>query len=352
MRQVLLLLAWCLFYPLIVSTEASSTYNASLPFRPSNVTGLSDIYLWVGSLSYPFDRYYNATTKIEFTPEIGSTTNTSVCSNLQGQRFTTEFQSVLAITERGPYNIGSNPVNALLTLWNSGTDYSSVLNISDTSPWSSSALRWYLESAPWVIYAKNSTTQSDSPYDSVNDIFNLTLSRDTRDGPYNITGTIKNADMMLDTFEMDLESCNTAIETKQNSMSLVDRDWSNNAGWNWTYPVVDLQFDSRTANFTLNGYAAGLPYRISYTEGGQNIQFGPDEVQGKIKISYFGVIDLYHSDILVNISATPTWVRTVGFGNNSMNIGYDNGGALGWHCPSYWEATAISCIISLTLMYS
>lgn len=71
-------------------------------------------------------------------------------------------------------------------------------------------------------------------------------------------------------------------------MSLVDRDWSNNAGWNWTYPVVDLQFDSRTANLTLDGYAAGLPYRISYTEGGQNVQSGPDEVQGKIKISYLG----------------------------------------------------------------
>jgi hypothetical protein len=156
---------------------------------------------------------------------------------------------------------------------------------------------------------------------------------------------------MLDTFEMDLESCNTAIETKQNSMSLVDRDWSNNAGWNWTYPVIDLQFDSRTANLTLDGYAAGLPYRICYTEGGQNVQFARDEVQGKIKISYYGVIDPYHSDILVNTSATPTWLGTAGFGNNSMNIGYENGGALGWYRRSCWEVTAFSCVISLTLMY-
>ncbi|KAJ5554604.1 hypothetical protein N7513_004563 [Penicillium frequentans] len=217
----------------------------------------------------------------QFTPEIGSTTNTSVCSNLQGQTYTAEFQSFFAITERGPYNVGSNPVNALLTLWNSGTNFSSPSSISDESPWSSSALRWYFESAPWVTYAKNSTTQSDSPYSFVKDIFNLTLSPDTKEAPYNTTGIIKNADMMLDTFEMELGSCNTDIESKQNSMSLVDRDWSNNAGWNWTYPAVDLRFDSRTRNLTLYGYAAGLPYRMSYTEGGQNVQFSPDEVRGK-----------------------------------------------------------------------
>lgn len=78
----------------------------------------------------------------------------------------------------------------------------------------------------------------------------------------------------------------------------------------------------------------------------------PLGLQGKIKISYFGVIDLYHSDILVNTSATPTWLRTVGFGNNSMNIGYDNGGALGWLLSILLETTAISGVISLTLMYS
>ncbi|KAJ5646749.1 hypothetical protein N7490_003121 [Penicillium lividum] len=164
----------------------------------------------------------------QFTPEIGSITNTSVCSNLKGETFTAEFQSFFA------NNVGSNPVNALLTLWNSGTSFSSPSSISDTSPCSSSALRWYLESAPWVIYAKSSTTQSDSPCDSVSDIFNLTLSPDTKETPYKMTGSIKNADKMLDKFEMDLESCNTAIETKHNSISLVDRDWSNNAGWNWT----------------------------------------------------------------------------------------------------------------------
>lgn len=149
---------------------------------------------------------------------------------------------------------------------------------------------------------------------------------------------------------MDLKSCNTSIESSQNHISLIDRDWYNNAGWNWTYPSVDLQFDSQTANFTVNGYAAAFPYRVSYTEGGENRQLGPDEVQGKIKISFFGVVDPYHSDTLINTSTTPTWLRTVGFENNSMNIGYGSG-ALGWPRPSQWETTVICSVISLTLMY-
>ncbi|KAJ5625067.1 hypothetical protein N7510_001376 [Penicillium lagena] len=209
----------------------------------------------------------------------------------------------------------------------------------------------YLIPYSWVIYANHTTTESDSPSDhSVNDIFNLTLSYGVKEAPYNLTGAIKDADEMLDTFDMDLKPCNTSTESSQNYISLIDRDWSNNAGWNWTYPAVDLQFDSQTANFTVNGYAAAFPYRVSYTEGGENRQIGPDEVQGKIKVSFFGVIDPYHSDTLVNTSTTPTWLRTVGFGNNSMNIGYDSG-APGWPRPLYWEAIIICSVMSLALMY-
>lgn len=37
-----------------------------------------------------------------------------------------------------------------------------------------------------------------------------------------------------------------------------------------------------------------------------------------------GVIDPYHSDVLVNDSATTRWLPTVGYGNNSTNIGYES----------------------------
>ncbi|KAJ5124488.1 uncharacterized protein N7515_008313 [Penicillium bovifimosum] len=328
MRRILSTLACCLL-PLIASAEGDTKYNASLPFRPSNITGLSNIYLWVGSV-HARDRIDN---------------NDSVCKNLQGQTFTAEYESFLAITERGPYNLGSNPVNTLLTLWNSDANLTSLSGL----PWTSSSLEWYLESAPWVHYANNRSTASDAGSESsVKDVFNLTLSPDTKGPPYKLTGTIKDADLMLTSFDMDLKSCNTSTETSRNYMTLVDFDWSNNAGWTWTYPTVDFQFDSRTANFTLNGYAAGSPYLIDRSDPTRPL--GPDEVQGKIKVSFFGVIDSYHSDTLVNSSSTPTWLRTVGFGNNSANIGYDNG-SLGSPRPLHWGAVAVCSVVSLAFMY-
>ncbi|KAJ5116976.1 hypothetical protein N7456_001324 [Penicillium angulare] len=200
----------------------------------------------------------------------------------------------------------------------------------------------------WVDYVNNATTESDAPTNAfVKDIFNLTLSSGTKKAPYDLTGTIENADSMLASFNMDLKSCDNSTETSQNQMTLVDRDWSNNAGWNWTYPAVEIQFDSQTANFTLNGYAAAIPYLINRVDPLSAL--GPDEVQGRIKVSFYGVIDPYYSDTLVNTSSTPTWLRTVGFGNNSVNIGY-NSGSVALLRPIYWVVT-IGTLLSLVLVY-
>lgn len=200
-----------------------------------------------------------------------------------------------------------------------------------------------------MYYAGNGSTESDAGTDSsVKDVFNLTLSPDTKGPPYKLTGTIKDADLMMSSFEMDLKTCNTSTETSQNRMTLVDREWSNNAGWTWTSPTIEFQFDSQTVNFTLNGYAAGFPYLIDRSDPSKPL--GPDEVQGKIKVSFFGVIDSYHSDTLVNSSSTPAWLRTVGFGYNSANIGYDNG-SLGSPRPSHWGPVAVCSVVSLAFMY-
>jgi hypothetical protein len=156
---------------------------------------------------------------------------------------------------------------------------------------------------------------------------------------------------MIRTFDMDMKPCNSSIESGQSYILLIDRDYGiNTAGWDWTYPKVDIQFDSQTANLTVDGFAAAFPYRNSNTAFGQNNLVNSDEVQGKIKISFFGVIDPYHSDALVNTSTTPTWLRTVGFGNNSMNIGY-NSGAPDWSHLSNWGAATFCSMISLAWIY-
>jgi hypothetical protein len=82
----------------------------------------------------------------------------------------------------------------------------------------------------------------------------------------------------------------------------------------YPYPVIDLQFDSKTANLSLEGYFEALatiyPAKI---------------LTGRFKMTFSGIVDTYYSDVLVNDTATPTWLRTVGFQNNSLNVGYTSG---------------------------
>lgn len=62
-------------------------------------------------------------------------------------------------------------------------------------------------------------------------------------------------------------------------------------------------------------------------------ELGPVGFEGEFKLSFAGVIDRYHSDVLKNDTDTPTWIRTVGFNNNSVNIGFSEAGRLsrpGW----------------------
>ncbi|CAI7623301.1 unnamed protein product [Penicillium pancosmium] len=349
MRRALQILACCFAYPLIVSSKADPDYNASLPLRPRNVTTWlndSEIYLWVGS-------YYNGTTKVEFTPEIGRDVNTSVCQNLQNQTFTANYESFIAITERGPYNVGVNPVNILLALWDLGTNLSSLETDSDLS-WLSPSLKWYLESSPWVTSATSNSINSDAPITSgnwttpyyfIDDEFNLTSSYDIKHAPYNLTGTLTARDYTFSSLDMDLAPCDTSFKS-QYYMNLITFGSLEEAGWNWTYPAVELQFDSHTVNFTLDGYAYGAAIRKNPWEQG----WEDGDVQGRFKVSFSGVIDPYHSDILVNTSSTPSWLRTVGFGNNSMNIGYGSEGLLSFY-PSLWGATLICFIVSLGLSY-
>jgi hypothetical protein len=99
------------------------------------------------SLSLFCIRYYNATVQIELTPLIGMYPNVSVCSNLQGRNITAEFPAILAVTERGSYNEGQNPVNTFLGLWASGYNFSSMTAWPDEfeAVYDSA---WRLESSP------------------------------------------------------------------------------------------------------------------------------------------------------------------------------------------------------------
>ncbi|KAF3399098.1 hypothetical protein DPV78_006789 [Talaromyces pinophilus] len=77
------------------------------------------------------------------------------------------------------------------------------------------------------------------------------------------------------------------------------------------YPKYQTTVDG-TANLSLQGYVVANPVN------------GEGQVPGQFRLTFSGVIDKYHSDVLRNYTSTPSWLRTVGFNNNSENTGYTN----------------------------
>lgn len=185
------------------------------------------------------------------------------------------------------------------------------------------------------------------------DIFNLTLSQ-TSKTPYNLTGQVVGLNT-LNALDINLASCNTSLESDRFIVNLIDGHWSGTEGWNWTYPQVKLQFDAVTANLSVDGGFLSTPYLLSNsTDSTRGPVFGPgsDVIQGTVKIRVSGSIDQYHSDVLVNDSSIPTWLRTVGFQNNSANIGYTNATS-GWVDvgPRFWAAAMVSSCLIICLKF-
>jgi hypothetical protein len=77
-------------------------------------------------------RYYNGSTTIKIEPFGGiaaqeeGTSDTTWCPNLKGKTYDTKFDTILGLTERSKYNVGSNPLSAFLTLWDVGYNFSSL----------------------------------------------------------------------------------------------------------------------------------------------------------------------------------------------------------------------------------
>lgn len=150
----------------------------------------------------------------------------------------------------------------------------------------------------------------------VKDNFNFTLA-ETKAAPYHLSSTLSEyyGDGAL---EFNMTDC-AGSDTVEWRGNLIDELWWKKPSYNHSYPdpVLNLQFDGQTANLTVDGYYLAEPKPTGKsTFGTANV-----EVPGKMKISFLGRIDSYHSDVLVNDSSTPTWKRSVGFNNNTLNVG-------------------------------
>ncbi|KAJ5803279.1 uncharacterized protein N7503_005729 [Penicillium pulvis] len=286
----------------VVRATTDTSSSAGLNFRPDNVT-LSDLYRWVGS-------YYNGTTYFEFSAYSGlAASETEYCPDLRNETITTNYTTLLALTESASYNnLEDDPVNAFLTLWPPGFDFTSVP--------SGKLIQEMIPSLKYALFSSNPVYNNLSLDGENNFIWSLEKAKAP---PYNLSSTI--GDYGGFNF-WEVNSTTDCGETKVLSWSFAPISFNTTFnGTMFTNPVVNLQFDPTTANLSMQGYFAASA--LSTTGPGFPLDAETEmTLVGKFVMNFSGVIDSYHSDILRNDTETPTWLRTVGYQNNSLNVGY------------------------------
>ncbi|PYI29176.1 hypothetical protein BP00DRAFT_479696 [Aspergillus indologenus CBS 114.80] len=290
-----------LTFPFLTTAADDASYNASLPFRPNNVTLLHDPYYWVGS-------YYNGTAELELRPYTGLAANDSAqCPLLANTTTTVQYDTILALTEPSIFNNSSDPVNAFLMLWDPGFDFSTITSFG-----------WEMIDLPSLQWSYVSSQPTYRYYEDGEDWFYWELNTTTQSPPYRLSSTINTYDEGLGSLRANMTNCTT---TEIVPWYIDPGPWAqvNNSIYEpeWPAMTVSLEFDGETANYTIRGYFEG-----HRTYGKDEDRFYGDPAEGQFTLRFAGVLDAYHSDILANDTATPTWLRTVGFNNNSLNIGY------------------------------
>ncbi|RFN45619.1 hypothetical protein FIE12Z_10121 [Fusarium flagelliforme] len=297
--------------------EEKKEYDPTENRRPENVTGLGDFYSWVGS-------YYNATVEaefiVDFTPYVEPYKQ---CEEVRNFSTTVKYDAILSVLEHQKENPGNNSLQFWLTLM---PQTSGPTNVSDLGAW-------------WMRDGENrSYVYSAQPLDTPEyrifngpDYFNFTTTQ-VSGGAYNITGSL--AGLEAATWQnMKMPVCNITEYKDEWEVMILDTGlyFTQDEGL-WTgpveydYPKTSLQFDNKTANLTFEAFwHANAIKQPNYREVVDNPSLPTwrhSRVIGRVSFNFSGVLDKYHSDILSLDNSLPLWQRTVGFGNNSANIGY------------------------------
>lgn len=145
-----------------------------------------------------------------------------------------------------------------------------------------------------------------------------------------------------------MPACNTSTEYGNWSTEIHQYRWWNTEDWSdFALPNMTVNFDANTANLTLDGTFLAEPYLRSNNSGypGTGQISTDDALQGTIQIRFRGVLDTYNSDILDVNSTSPAWLRTVGFGNNSLNIADSSDG--GCLRSVLWSALGVPFLVAI-----
>ncbi|KAF5534283.1 hypothetical protein FNAPI_12434 [Fusarium napiforme] len=285
-------------------------YDNSTNYRPRNVTGLGNFYQWVGS-------YYNATAEVELTPIFGDVWNETLfganytdnlCPELKNSTQVTKYDAILSILEKGKWNAGSNSLIFWLTLIPKS---SSGFNISSLgADFTPSPDRF------WRPKEGKGT-----------DIFNFTTTQ-TKSGAYNISALLQRnePEQYSSSLNLTMPVCNATKLSGDYRIDIAEyRSWEEEDWDDFRWPNISMLFDDKTANLTMDAVFSATPYVWpNATFKWSAPTTGGPGAHGFIQIRVSGVIDAYHSDSLSLEDKTPVWRRTVGFGNDSSNIGYDS----------------------------
>jgi hypothetical protein len=119
--------------------------------------------------------------------------------------------------------------------------------------------------------------------------------------------------------------CNTTELSGDYSVGVQELQSWDTEGWDdFRYPNISVQFDDKTANLTMDAVFSASPYVWPNVSEWSGPTIGSPGATGFIQIRVSGVLDTYHSDLLSLNDTKPVWLRTVGFGNDSSNIGYES----------------------------
>ncbi|GKU08321.1 hypothetical protein FLAG1_08072 [Fusarium langsethiae] len=326
--------------------DPSEDYNPLDNYRPRNVTGLGDFYSWVGS-------YYNATAEVELEFVFGWQYGEPLCSQWENHTHTAKFNAILSILEKGNWNSGNNSAIFWLTLFpqSSPPVNASSLRYRDMGYGEDLGISYpiysasFLDHTYWVPGNSNTLRPMNG---SSPDLFNFNTSQ-ASGGAYNISGTAyPHRDLETPSLFANfsgLPVCDSTKQTSESRIYMMPKPSWDGEGWNdFQYPHTSIQFDDKTANLTL----ASSFHSIPIVHENQTSQ-GPT-AHGFLRVRFSGALDAYHSDSLSLNGSTPSWLRTVGFSNNSFNIGYSESSVEKLHLGLGLASMAAMITVTMTLI--
>ena len=193
----------------------------------------------------------------------------------------------------------------------------------------------------------------------VDDIFHITSTKLPNSAL--LTGTLTDDEDYEDYLaseamnDLSMPTCDSSEYngTWQFILSELSDSWTVRGWKDFRLPTMNVTFDASTANLTVDGIFAASPFvrpnRPGHPDGALSTSGG---VLGKTRFTFHGVLDPYHSDILDMNASSPTWLRTVGFGNNSANIGNSIGNAASGRLGPSWLTVIFAAGLSMLSVYS